>query len=167
METPIEHVNQNLRLIASPHPLSAEKDRIDRTVPEGGTVGDHIRGLGWTTEGLSARVFLDGELVQDAAWEYTVPHAGQALVVRAIPTGGPGGGKTALRIVSMIALMAAAVFTGGAEVFAVGGALAGWGGAAAVGISLIGTLALNGLLPVPLPRRALPRPIEDQRKEAA
>ena len=78
----------NLRLIACPHILSIEKGRIDVQRPAGGSVNDLLRSIAWTPEGLSARVFIDGEYVKDAAWEYTVPRAGQSVVVRAIPMGG-------------------------------------------------------------------------------
>jgi O-antigen/teichoic acid export membrane protein len=127
-------------------------------------VSDLLASIGWTDR-LSARVFLDGELVRDAAWEYTLPTAGQSLVVRAIPTGGGENGKSALRIVAMIAIIAAAVAIGGAPAFAAGGALAGWGGVASAAISIAGTLAVSSVIPPPLPRRALPR--EEHRPVAA
>lgn len=81
---------QNLRMIACPHVLSTEKGRIDVLRPAGGSVSDLMRSIAWMPEGLSARVFIDGEYVKDAAWEYTVPRAGQSLIVRAIPMGGGG-----------------------------------------------------------------------------
>lgn len=83
----IEILGTSLRLIACPHILSIEKDRIDVERPVEGTVTDLLRLIAWTRDRLSARVFLDGELVQDAVWEYTVPRAGQSLVVQAIPMG--------------------------------------------------------------------------------
>ena len=99
---------ENFRLIACPHVFSTEKGRIDVLRPAGGNVNDLIRSIGWTPDSLSARVFIDGEYVKDAAWEYTVPRAGQSVVVRAIPMGGGGGdgqGKDAGRMVAMIAIM--------------------------------------------------------------
>ncbi|MEQ1792730.1 MAG: hypothetical protein ABL970_00950 [Nitrospira sp.] len=39
--------SNELRLIACPHPLSIERGRIDRLVPEGATVAEHIRALKW------------------------------------------------------------------------------------------------------------------------
>ncbi|MBC7837457.1 MAG: hypothetical protein H7Y39_02270, partial [Nitrospiraceae bacterium] len=79
---------ENLRLIAMPHVLSTEKGRIDVMRPAGGNVNDLMRSIGWTPDRLSARVFIDGEYVEDASWEYTVPRAGQSVIVRAIPMGG-------------------------------------------------------------------------------
>jgi len=55
-------------LIACPNVLSIQKDRIDVERSAGGTVKDLMRSIGWTPEGLSVRVFLDGQLVRDAAW---------------------------------------------------------------------------------------------------
>ena len=161
----------HLRIIACPHVLSTEKGRIDVQRPAGGNVNDLIRSIGWTPDSLSARVFIDGEYVKDAAWEYTVPRAGQSVIVRAIPMGGGGGnqGKDPGRMVAMIAIMVAAVATqqywavpllgmSAATVFAVGIA----------GISIVSSLALSGLIPAPLPRRALPQPArESQLQEAA
>lgn len=149
---------QPIRLIACPHILSIEKDRVDELRPPGGTVTDLMRSIGWTRDGLSARVYIDGVLVQNAAWEYTVPQAGQSLVVRAIPMGGQGGGgKDALRIVAMIAVIAASLMVPGA-VGAMGfyGALIastpGVAGALAAATSIIGTLAITAKIPPAHPR---------------
>ena len=97
-----------LRMIATPHILSTEKGRLDVMRPAGGNVNDLIRSIGWIPDSLSARVFIDGEYVRDAAWEYTVPRAGQSVIVRAIPMGGGGGGqgKDAMMIVAMVGVIA-------------------------------------------------------------
>ena len=170
---------QNLRMIACPHILSTEKGRIDVMRPAGGSVKDLMRSIAWMPEGLSARVFIDGEYVKDAAWEYTVPRAGQSVVVRAIPMGGAmgggggGQGKDAMMIVAMIGIIALSVsmpalvgFIGvGAALFA--GTTAG-AAFLTVGTSIGLSLALSGLIPQPLPRRALPQPArEPQLQEAA
>ena len=92
----------SLRLIACPS-LALEHGRIDRYVQEGGTVADHLRAIGWQPDPLYARVFIDGVLIEKAQWEYAVPHAGQSLTIRVIPMGGGEGGKSAIRIVAMLA----------------------------------------------------------------
>ena len=173
MEPNIE--NEHFRLIACPHILSMEKERIDVTRPPGGTITDLMRSIGWTPDGLSARVYLDGALVTDAAWEYTSPRAGQALVVRAIPMGGGGQGKDNLKMVAMIAVMVAGIAVSAGAFAPLAGALAGggaWAGmlGGSVGalwtgstIGILGALAVQGLIPAPLPRRAaLPQPREYQ-----
>ena len=100
---------ENLRLIVCPHVFSIERERMDTVRPVGGTVSDILRSIGWT-DAQSARVFLDGELVKNAAWQYTVPRQAQVLIVRAIPMGGGGGqGKDVGRIVAMVAILALAI----------------------------------------------------------
>ena len=163
---------EDFRLIACPHVFSIEKGRIDALRPAGGTVNDLIRSIGWTPDGLSARVFIDGEYVKDAAWEYTVTRPGQSVVVRAVPMGGSEGGKDTTRIVAMIAIMVLAVALPPAiGLLGVGAALfvtTPFVGLAITGtISIVGSLALNGLIPSPLPRRALPQPLDDHRAVAA
>lgn len=138
---------QSFRLIACPHILS-EKGKIDVQRPEGASITDMLKSIGWTRDGLSARVFLDGELVRDAAWEYTMPRAGQSLVVRAIPRGGEGG-KSVMRIVAMIAVMVVAVVAQQYWALAFAGSAGGLIGAA---VSIIGTLVITGVIPPAHPR---------------
>ena len=143
---------EHLRLIACPHILSAEKGRIDVMRPAGGNVNDLMRSIGWTPDSLSARVFIDGEYVKDAAWEYTVPRAGQSVVVRAVPMGGGGGGnqgKDAARIVAMVGVLALAI----AAPYLAPVLLAGWVGVAATAaISIVGSLAISALIPPSRPK---------------
>ena len=143
-----------IRLIACPHPLSVEKGRIDELVPEGATVREHLRAFNLDPEALNALVFIDDERIAQAQWEYAVPRAGQNLSVRAIPAGGGGGseqGKSALRIVAMLAVVVASIFTAGGALAGVLGAGFGAGtfGAAFAGaaLSIAGSLAINALIP--------------------
>lgn len=170
--------HSQIRLIAMPHVLSTERGRIDVQRPAGGSVNDIIRSIGWTPDSLSARVFIDGEYVRDAAWEYTVPRAGQSVVVRAIPTGGAmgggggDGGKDAARIVAMIAVIALAVSMPALVGFiGVGAALFAGTTAGAIALtaatSIIGALAISALIPVPLPRRGAIHLPARELKEAA
>lgn len=165
---------QNLRMIAMPHVLSTEKGRIDVMRPAGGSVNDLMRSIGWTPDSLSARVFIDGEYVKDAAWEYTVPRAGQSVIVRAIPMGGGGGqGKDATMIVAMVGIIALSVAMPAmiGSLGLMGAIIATTPGVAAAitaATSITLSLALSGLIPQPLPRRALPQPVrEAELKEAA
>lgn len=167
---PVNPVNQNFRMIACPHILSTEKDRIDRYVPEGGTVADHLRVLGWIPDSLNARVFIDGEYIEQARWEYAAPRAGQSVIVRAVPMGGGGGGqgKDAMRIVAMIAVVVASVVT--QQYWAIGAlgmSVAMTGAIAGAAVSIVGTLVINGLIPVPLPRRPLPQPMPQRALQEA
>ncbi|TKB59075.1 MAG: hypothetical protein E8D49_09105 [Nitrospira sp.] len=169
---------EHLRFIACPHVFSAEKDRIDALRPAGGTVGEHLRAIDWHPESRPARVYIDGVLIPEAQWEYAVPRAGQSVVVRAIPMGG-GQGKDTARIVALLAIIVISIAVSRGALAPVAGALAGSGGwAALVGgstasvaagatVSIVGTLALNGLIPAPLPRRALPQPLPEPRLQEA
>ncbi len=150
---------ESLRLIAIPHMLAPSKDRIDVIRPVGGSVGDHMRSIGWQPKGLPARVFLDGVLVGDAAWESMVPRDGQSLSMIIVPRGGDNG-KSALRITAMIGIVAASVFTAGAgaplaAAFGFGTA-AGWGSGRLRNDLPCGGLAVHTLIPMPSPQsRAL------------
>lgn len=164
----------HLRLIAMPHILSTEKGRIDVMRPAGGNVTALLRSIGWPHDRLSARVFIDGRLIEQAQWEYCVPRAGQSVVARAIPMGGEGG-KDVGRLVAMIGIIALSFYVGGGGLGAflpeaLGMAFASGTTAAsvlAVATSIVGVLALNGLIPAPLPRRALPRPTPEPRLQEA
>ena len=143
-------------------------------------MNDIIRSIGWIPDSLSARVFIDGEYVKDAAWEYTVPRAGQSVIVRAVPTGGGGGGgKDVARIVAVIAIIMVTIAISRGALAPFAGAIAGSGGwaalvsgsaysaVAATTFSIAATLAVNGLIPAPLPRRTLPQPVPEPRLQEA
>ena len=155
-------LNQQFRLIACPS-ISHER-RTDRYCDAGRVLGDYVRELFVASDRLQARVTIDGALVPQAEWETVVPQAGQAVVVRAIPQGGggngQGGGKQAVQIAAMLALTVAAIYVGGAETgFLAGKVFSGssltYGTLLGGGILVAGSLALNGPIPAPLPRRAL------------
>lgn len=162
----------HLRIIALPHVLSTERGRIDAMRPAGGTVPDLLRSIGWIPEQLHARVFIDGQYVKEAAWEYTVPRAGQSVVVRAIPMGGDDGGKNLGRMVAMISIMVLAIALQQYWVVPLAGALSvSTATAFAIGlgaVSILSSLGISALIPPPLPRRALPQPAdESELKEVA
>jgi len=140
----MEQPSPLVRLIACPS-LALEHGKIDRYVPEGGTVAEHLRAIGWQPDRLNARVFIDGRWIEKAQWEYAVPRAGESFVTRTIPMGGGEGGKSALRIVAMLAVVAAAIATGQLEFITALGPMAG--PLATAAISIIGSLRANRLLP--------------------
>jgi len=143
----------NLRLIAMPHMLSAERGRIDVTRPVGGNVHDLLRSIGWTPDSLHARVFIDGVYVKDAEWETTIPGPGQSVHVRAIPMGGEGGqGKDMGRMIAMISIMVVAIAA--QQYWAAGlvGAAAFAASAAIVVASIGASLAVSALIPPAKPK---------------
>lgn len=147
----------SLRLIACPS-LALEHGRIDRYVPEGATVAGHLRELGWNPDPLHARVFIDGVMIEKAQWEEAVPNAGQALTIRVIPMGGGGGesgGKMALRIVAMIAIVAVATALAQPELYPVAWGIGAVGAATiGAGFAIGATLAMSALIPPARPRVA-------------
>lgn len=129
------------------------------TVEEGLPIGDLLRGIGLNPDPIFARVFIDGQLIPKAEWEWAVPQAGQLVTVRVVPTGGQGGGKDALRIVAMIGVIAAAMFAPAAlGALGVGGLTTSTGAltfqAALVSatVSIVGSLAVNALIPPTKPK---------------
>lgn len=70
------------------------------------------------------------------------------LVFLALPQGGGGGGSNPVRIVALVALVVATVYTGGAVGAAYGSV---WGGVAAAGVAMGGSMLVNALIPPPKP----------------
>ncbi len=150
--------NGQFRMIACPT-ISHER-RTDRYFESGRTVKDCLDELGWRTDGLHARVFIDGRYIPDAEWWTTEPQPGQAVVVRRVLRGGggQGGGKQIGMLVGMLVIMAAAYFVGGGalasflpEALQMLGTPGGWQIAGAV-VGIGGALALNALVPPPRPK---------------
>lgn len=158
-----------IRVVACPHPFSSA--RIEQKVLEGPTIRQIMDTMTPRGVHLHARVFIDDRMIQETEWEYAVPRAGQYVSIRVIPTGGGGGGqKDALRLVSIIAIVAATAWvSAGASGLMIGMFAGGTVGAAvasaAVGIGL--SLAMNANIPAPLPRRSVPRPLPARALEEA
>jgi hypothetical protein len=152
-----------IRLIALPS-LFIERGRIDRYLPPGSTVSEHMRRIGWDPKTMHARVSIDGRFVESALWEYTITRAGQSVVMRCIPGtgGGGGGGKSTMQIVAMLGVVALA-FAAPWAAMAIGAAL-GAGASSVVffsgiagtlltaGVGIGGMLAVNALIPPPRPQ---------------
>lgn len=158
-----------IRVITRAHPFS--EARIETNRPAGGTVVELMQSVDVPPDRIFARVFIDDRLVPSAEWEQTRPTAGQLVTIRVIPTdSGGGGSKDALRLVAMIAVVAAAAWVSGGAGGLMTGAFAGGtagaaGAGAVVGIGL--SLAMNGHIPALLPRRAMPQPIPARALEDA
>lgn len=106
-------------------------------------------------DGDFVNVFVKDELIPPQWWGRIRLKQGELLRVEVIPRGGGGSGKMILRIVAVIAI---AVFAYVAAPFIVGGLVSGGflaagastlaTGIIAAGITLVGTLALNALIPI-------------------
>lgn len=142
---------ETFRLIACPS-LSHER-RTDQYLEPGQTLKECLRALGWHPESVSARVTIDGTLIPDAEWLEATPTAGQAVVVRTVPTGGDG--KQIAQIIGMIALTVAAIYIAGGAGGYLGTTIgaAGWQAQAlATGVLVASSLAMNAHIPPPLRR---------------
>lgn len=80
-------------------------------------------------------------------WRRVKPKTG--VFIRVLRNDLAGGSSNSwVRAVGMILIAVAAAYTGGAASAAYG---AGWGAAAAAGVTIAGTLALNALVPMSMP----------------
>lgn len=150
--------NDSFRLIACPT-LSHER-RTDTYCETGKTLRAHLEEIGWSGT-ISARVFIDGQLIPNAEWETMVPRAGQSIVIRRVLQMGGGGGRGGKQIgmiIGMIALMVASWWIGGGGLAALlpeglqmVGTVGGWQAAGAA-VLVGGSLALNALIQPSRPR---------------
>ncbi len=149
------------RLLAWPHPLRG--DRIDRIAPEGATLAD-IVALAGLDPVLARHVQLrlcdpkqqaEPWLVPRAHWNCVRARAGTIVQVKIVPAGRGGGGKV-FRTVLQIAVIAAAIALtatggplGGIALFGIPGL---GSSLVAAGITLVGGLLVNALIPPVVPR---------------
>ena len=128
----------------------------DIQLPAGATIADIIVAAGMRpSPGL--RVFIGDREIPEDAWDHVRPRAGRRVLLAMAPLGGGGGGKTILRLVASIAIIAGAIALGpvlagaigfSTTTFGVSASLAATAGQIATGIiGLAGTLALNALIP--------------------
>lgn len=140
-----------VRLAGRVSPLRPEAIHV--TLPAGGTIAEMLAAAGVSTSPF-LRVWVgDVEIIAEQ-WAHVRPKPGRTVSVAAVPGGGEGSGKTVMRIVLTIAVVALAVYTGGAAFGAAGafGTSAVGQGVVAAGVTLVGSLAINALLPPPRPR---------------
>lgn len=161
-------------MVVCPRPFTMEGRTMKRLTP-GMSIADMMREFDLNPETLPARVFLDDCLIEKAYWHRVRPKANHIVSVRVIPEGGGGRGKDVLRIVAMIGVVALAVAApyiapgGWGLLTSVGGELVPslLGGLVSSGIGMVGVLAVNGPVPVPLPRRNVLQSIENNGEATA
>lgn len=104
------------------------------------------------------RVYVGDVHVPRREWANVRPKAGRRVTVAATPLGGGGGGKSGIRIIATLAIIAAAVYTGAtlapalAGANASAGAISTWGAVVTSATGIVGTLAVNALIPPTSPR---------------
>lgn len=141
--------------VASRPRIFEEARRLE--LPAGASIDEILVAAG-VAPAEHIRVFVGDRLVPREAWGHVRPRPGRMVSITCAAAGGQGGGKTALRIIATIAIIAVANLAG-PVVF---GGLAGIETAAAVGttgaaittgaIGLAGTLLLSALAPPAKPR---------------
>jgi hypothetical protein len=101
------------------------------------------------------RVEIGGFEVPRTLWDKVKPKPGTAIHVTGMPAGGGGSGQKTLRTVLMIVVMVAAIYSG--QWYAANGAAAFGMSAATIGtliqagVMMVGMLAVNALVPPPMP----------------
>lgn len=166
----------NLPILASPtgalltvarHPFAPSRDRTVEYMPEGMTIQEMIDSAGFDPVMQAyLRVTIDGQPIFARYWRSVTPKAGRHVVIQLVPGKGGDSGKNPLKTVLTIAVIAAAFFLGPGLGAALGisptAGVATFGIAegamqAAVGgflITVVGTLAINALIPPPKPSMA-------------
>lgn len=136
-------------LILRPHPFTTDTGvypvRAGQTLQAMLTQASRGRDIGPTV-----RVEIGGFEVPRHLWAKVKPKAGVPIHATVMPAGG-GNGRKLLRTVLLVALT---VFTAGVAsgAYLAGVSVAGLSGAAlAAGISILGSLAINALIPPPSP----------------
>lgn len=136
-------------LVLRPHPFTVDTGVYP--VRAGQTLEAMLReGAQGRDIGPTVRVEIGGFEVPRQLWAKVKPKAGVPIHCTVMPAGG-GSGRKLLRTIALVALT---VFTAGVAsgAYLAGVSVAGLSGAAlAAGISILGTLAINALIPPPVP----------------
>lgn len=118
-------------------------------VPEGADLEAIVAGQGVDLGTPGLRVYIGDRLVPRSSWRHVRPKAGRRVTVAVVPRGG-GNGKALARVLLTIAVIVAAVYLGPQVALSLGYLEAGSAAAiATAGIGLVGSLAVNTLLPAP------------------
>jgi len=142
-----------------PNPFTTQK--IDYAFGEGLTIAQMLD-LADVPDYVSVLVAVDGDYVLAENFKHVVPSGGSIVTIRAVPTGGGGGGKNPLRTLLTIAVVVAAVYfpatlafqTAVAGISATGISAATMSfaqAAASFAIMTVGMLAVNAIAPPPIP----------------
>jgi len=136
-------------------PIFMQPDSVNVELPAGLSIAELLEAAGIEMTPYLVVHVGDGE-VPFEQWPNVKPKAGRVVTVSAVPRGGggQGGGKTALRLVATIAVIALAAYVGSpaAGFFAAG---SGWGAATTAAIGIVGSLAVNALIRPPAARLSL------------
>lgn len=128
-------------IVAKPHPFDCQT--VYAQAKAGMTIAEMLG------EGASqtCSVSIDGYDVPQALWASVKPKAGHTIHIVLYPQGGGNGAKW-IRLVAMVVLMIAAPYLAPYLATAFGGSVAVWTGV----VMMVGTLAINALVPPPTPK---------------
>lgn len=125
-------------------PLSGGVERV--SAPEGSTLAEFVAlAFPLETHRRFVVAMIDGEEIPVEAWE-RIPRAGEHVQLAFRP-----GGKDFFRTILQIAVIAVAVWISGGGLGGVFGAGSWQAAVAAAGVSILGNLAINTLIPLPKP----------------
>jgi len=138
-----------------PHPFAVE--RVQHKINSGKTISQIINNLQPLSDfKKNAHVYLNGDYIPQDKWSGVRPKSGTIITIRMVPMGGGGGGgKSPLRTVLSLAVMAGTSYlSGGLAGFFGNSTFLGISAAkiAVGGVNLLGRLALNAIAPPPKPR---------------
>ena len=165
--TPIEPIDEPLELAPVPRALVARQAHAFSSftqfteAPLGQTVAQMVADLGFPQEyDAYVHVWINDLPLDRDQWECVIPAEGQMVYVRVVPQGG-GGGKDILRTIASIAIAVVAFYAAPLLMGYAAGA-AGWAAASAAGfgsylavagvaagITILGNMALNAIIPPP------------------
>ncbi len=141
-------------LIVQPHPFSTA--RIDGLAPAGRTLLQIVELAELPAPYLPhVRIWVDGWEVPRGLWATARPRAGRVVYLKVLPGKGGSGGKNPLATVLSLALIVAAPWVAGFALtgtWGVSAATLGFEGAVAtVAVNLVGSMAINALVPPAAP----------------
>lgn len=143
-----------IEVVSCPHPFKIKQDI--RSFPQGVTLLEILETI-QPNPALRqhAHISIMGKDIPKEDWANVYPHAGTAVVIRVIPSGGGGGGKSIFRLILTIAVIALSVWVSGGALSGVLGSsfAAGTTGAAIAGglTTLVGGLLINAIIPPSVP----------------
>ena len=152
-------MNDLVEIQTKRHPLKQERSTFN--LPAGMSIDEMLNTVKMgPTLRRQCHVFVDGNKVPHDRWSMTIPTAGQKVFVSVLPTGGGDGGKGILRIVLTIVIIAAAVATGNLAAASLGfqtgtTAFAVTSAVVAAGVTTVGNLLINALIPPSRPNIGL------------
>lgn len=136
-----------MQIINITNPFNLAKSEVFYCLKEDTTVNELVSSYKINKSQMPFICLLNGTPLLRKFWNIPIKTQDNIAFV-ALPQGGGGGGSNPIKIVAMVALVVATVYTGGAVGAAYGSV---WGGVAAAGVAIGGGMLVNALIPPPKP----------------